>query len=177
MRSGSAVLDGCLPGGVRRAVADHRRGGDAKVENVDALVAGRLVGGVADQERRSGHIASGQRWRRSTRVVGDRVGHVPPQETAASLVEPASEEATEVAVLDVGPVNRVEERLGRAVAAVEIQRRLDRVRHKGTGFRRDAWSSGDKEVVETVSSEGRSAALHLRLVGLEELGEETAVLA
>jgi hypothetical protein len=60
--------------------------------------------------------------------VGDRVGHVPAQQAAAGLVEPASEEATEVAVLDVGPVNRVEERLGRAVAGVEIQRRLDRVR-------------------------------------------------
>src|SRR5260370_2639261 len=68
-------------------------------------------------------------------------------------------------------------RSGSAVLAVETQGGGDCVRKKGTGFGGDAWPRGDKEVVETVSSEGRSAALHLRFVGCEEPGEETAVLA
>src|SRR5690348_2428714 len=65
VRGRVAVLDGCLPGAVRHAVADHRCSGEAEVEHVDALVAGRLVGGVADQEGCGGRVAPGQRRRRS----------------------------------------------------------------------------------------------------------------
>src|SRR5260221_2147473 len=95
MRSGIAVLDSCLPGGVRRAVADHRRGGDAKVEDVDALVAGWLVGGGAYPGTRGGHITFRQSWRRSPPGLGAPGGHVPAQNNAARLVEPGPQGAAE----------------------------------------------------------------------------------
>jgi len=81
-----------------------------------------------------------------------------------------------VAGPDVRAVHRVDERFARAGAAIQVQRRLHGVGEERAGRRRGAWTRA-LEVEEAVGSEVGLALLHLRLVGLEEFGEEPALLA